>query len=254
LTPPSQNTIERYLLTGLAEAAPPCTRLTLVFDRGYARVGLIQDWNRGHQPFLIRAPPKVIVQTKVRGRRQRLSLGRLPHRTNRPVRYRHALYHSQKAEPVDVIVYRERGFQQPWLLVVPPDSDSWLPTEEVVRLYRQRMEHCFRDWKSHLGLRGLRLQVQKPERLLQLLMGFTLAYLILLLLGQDPLAQKSRPYFEQPRRRDRHGTPKILSVLSMALYLLSDPRWEQRARERWMPILSRLVAGRRITTLSSFSP
>src|SRR5437016_13818667 len=38
LAPPSQNTIERYLLTWLAEAAPPHVRLLLVFDRGYARV------------------------------------------------------------------------------------------------------------------------------------------------------------------------------------------------------------------------
>jgi hypothetical protein len=61
-------------------------------------------------------------------------------------------------------------------------------------------------------------------------MRFTLTYLILLLLGWDPLAEKLRPYFEQQRWRDRHGTPKILSILSLALYLLSDPRWEQRAR------------------------
>lgn len=45
----------------------------------------------------------------------------------------------------------------------------------------------------------------------------------------DFLAEKLRPFFGQPRRRDGHGTPKILSVLSIALYLLSDPRWEQRA-------------------------
>ena len=140
----------------MADAAPPRTRLILVFDRGYARVELIKDLNRGQQPFLIRAPNKVIVQATVRGHRQRLSLGRLPHRTHWPARYRHVLYHSQEAEPVDVIVYRERGFQQPWFLVVPPDSEPWLPTTEAVRLYRQRMhiEHCFRDWKSHLGLRG----------------------------------------------------------------------------------------------------
>src|SRR5213082_571461 len=256
VNPASQNTIERYLLTWLGLAVPRGVRLILIFDRGYARVELIKDLKHGQQPFLIRGRHKVIVQTKVRGRQRRLSLGRLPHRLGRPIRYRHVLYHSQKAEPVDVIVYRGKGFQEPWFLVVPPDSESWLPTEEVVRLYRQRMriEHCFRDWKSHLGLRGLRLQGQKPERILRLLMGFTLAYLLLLLLGQDPLAEKLRPYFEQPRRRDRHGTPKILSVLSMALYLLSDPRWEQRTQERWIQILSRLVAGRGIATLSSFSP
>ena len=166
------------------------------------------------------------------------------------------LYHSRKVEPVDVIVYRQKEFQQVWFLVVPPDSESWLPTEEVADLYRQRMriEHCFRDWKSHLGLRGLHLQVQKTERTLRLLMGFTLAYLLLLLLGQDPLAEKLRPYFEQPRRTARHGTQKILSVLSMAICLLLDPRWEQRVGESWLHSPSRLVAGGGVATLSCFSP
>ena len=119
---------------------------------------------------------------------------------------------------MDVIVYCEKGFAEPWFLIVPPDSESWLPTKEVVGLYRQRMqiEQCFRDWKSHLRLRGLHLQVQKSERLLRVLMGFTLAYLIVLLLGTDPLAERLRPYFEQERRKPRHGTRKVLSVLSIA--------------------------------------
>ncbi len=99
----------------------------------------------------------MIVQAEVRGRRQRISLGRLPHRSGRAIRY-----YSREAEPVDVIVYREPGFQGAWFLLVPPDSESYLPAAEVVRLYRQRMpiEPCFRDGKSHLGLRGLRLRVQ----------------------------------------------------------------------------------------------
>jgi len=256
LHPPSQNTLERYLLTWLGEAAPRGSRLILIFDRGYARVELVKDLNRGQQPFLIRAPGKVIVRAQVRGHRRRLSLGRLPHRLGRAIRYRHVLYQSQKAEPVDVVVYRERGFDQPWFLLVPPDSESWLPTEEVVRLYRQRMqiEQCFRDWKSHLGLRGLHLQVQKSERLLRLLMGFTLAYLVTLLLGQDSFAEQLRPFFEQARRASRHGTRKVLSVLSMALYVLSDPRWEQQARNRLMQILSRLARGCGAALLPAFSP
>lgn len=256
LTPPSQNTLERWLLTWLGLAAPPRVRLILIFDRGYARVELIKDLNRGGQPFLIRAPSKVIVQAEVRGRRQRLSLGRLPHRSGRATRYRHVLYHSQKAEPVDVIVYRQRGFQQAWFLLVPPDSEAWLPSEEVVRLYRQRMqiEQCFRDWKSHLGLRGLHLQVRKSERLLRLLMGFTLAYLLVLLLGQDPLARRLRPFFEQMRHRPRHGTNKVLSVLSIALYLLSDARWAQGARKRLSRILWRLAQGRGVAMITAFSP
>ena len=256
VNPASQNTIERYLLTWLGLAVPHGVRLILIFDRGYARVELIKDLKHGQQPFLIRARRKVIVRTKVRGRQRRLSLGRLPHRLGRPIRDRHVLYHSQKAEPVDVIVYRGKGFQEPWFLIVPPDSESWLPTEEVVRLYRQRMqiEQCFRDWKSHLGLRGLHLQVEKSQRLLRLLMGFTLAYLIVLLLGQDPFAEQLRSHFEQQRRKPRHGTRRVLSVLSIALYLLSDSRWEQRARKRLIEILARLVQGRGVPLLPAFSP
>lgn len=256
LTPASQNTIERYLLTWLTEAAPQRVRLILIFDRGYARVQLIQDLNRGPHPFLIRARSKVVVQACVRGRRQRMSLGRLPHRTGQPIRYRHVLYHSREAEPVDVIVYRAKGFQDAWFLIVPPDSEAWLPTAEVVALYRQRMqiEQCFRDWKSHLGLRGLHLQVQKPERLLRLLMGFTLAYLLVLLLGRDPLAEKLRPFFEVPRRHPRHGTRKVLSALSIALCLLADPRWSTKAHNRFTQILSRLAHGRGISLLTAFSP
>lgn len=198
-------------------------RLILVFDRGYFRVALIKDLNHGRQPYLIRGRSNVIVQTQVRGRRRRISLGSLPHRSGRAVRYRHVLYQSREAEPVDVIVYRQKGFQDAWFLIVPPDSEAWLPTNEAVRLYRQRMqiEHCFRDGKSHLGLRGLHLEVDKSRRLLRLLIAFSLAYLLVLLLGQDPLAEKSRPYFEVPRRRPRHGTRKVLSALSVALYMLA---------------------------------
>jgi hypothetical protein len=81
------------------EAAPPSVRLILIFDRGYARVALIQQLNRSHQPFLIRGRANVIVQASVRGRRQRPSLGRLPHRTGQPVRYRHVLYHGHNRNP-----------------------------------------------------------------------------------------------------------------------------------------------------------
>jgi hypothetical protein len=254
--PPSQNFVELCLFTWLVQAAPPGVRLVLIFDRGYVRVALIKDLNQGGQPYVIRGRKDVIVQDVVRGRRQRISLGRLPHRSGHPVRYRHVLYHSRKAEPVDVVVYRQKGFQDAWFLIVPPDSESWLPTDEVVRLYRQRMqiEHCFRDWKSHLGLRGLHLQVDKSQRLLRLLMAFTLVYLLVLLLGQDPLAEKARPYFEAPRRRPRHGTRKVLSALSVALYLLASKRWASLALRHLVEILSRITNGYGVSRLTAFSP
>jgi hypothetical protein len=154
------------------------------------------------------------------------------------------------------IVYCAKGFQDAWFLIVPPDSESCLPADEVVRLYRQRMqiEHCFRDWKSHLGLRGLHLQVDKSQRLLRLLMAFTLAYLLVLLLRQDPLGEKARPYFETRRPCPRHGTRKVLSALSVALYLLASKRWASRALWRFVEILSRITNGRGASQLTAFSP
>jgi hypothetical protein len=85
-------------------------------------------------------------------------------------------------------------------------------------------------------------------------MGFTLAYLIVLLLGRDPLAQPLRPFLEQARCCPRHGTPKVLSAVSIALHLLAGPRWEQRARQRLMQILSRLAQGRGVALRPAFPP
>ncbi len=256
LRPASQNLAERYLLAWVAEAAPSGARLLFVLDRGYARVELIQELNRWRQPYLIRGRADGIVEATVRGRRQRLRLGRLPHRTAVAMRYRQVLYQGQQQEPVDGIVYRGPGFRDAWFLIVPPDSEAWLPTGEVVRLYAQRMqiEHCFRDWKSHLGLRGLRLEVERAPRLLRLLMAFTLAYLLTLLLGQDPLAEKARAYFEQPRGRPRHGTRRVLSVLSLALYLLADARWRLHALARFEQIVTQLMKGRGVALPPAFSP
>ncbi|PYV29954.1 MAG: hypothetical protein DMG22_21790 [Acidobacteria bacterium] len=86
------------------------------------------------------------------------------------------------------------------------------------------------------------------------MMGFTLAYLLVLLLGQDPLAEKLRPYFEASRRHPRHGTAKVLRALSMALYLLSDPRWGPQAGRRFAQTLSRLAHSRGVSLLTAFSP
>src|SRR3546814_4573873 len=59
--------------------------------------------------------------------------------------------------PVDVIALHDPTFQEPWWLIVPPDSELVLPTALVVTLYRERMqvEHTFRDFKTHLGLREI---------------------------------------------------------------------------------------------------
>lgn len=242
---PSPNAIEQIWLVWVREALPPGVRALPVLDRGYARADLIGQLNRARQPFLLRGLKKVLVKAWVRGREQRFFLGRLPHRLGVPTRFSNVLYHQVKQERVDVIVYREREFQDAWFLIVPPQSEAWLPTETVVELYRRRMqiEHRFRDWKNHLGLRGLELQVNKSERLLRLLMAFTLADLLTLLPGQDELARPARGFFEYCRRRPRHGTRRVLSVLSLALLLLDHPRFQVEARRRLDSLIRRPARG-----------
>jgi hypothetical protein len=125
---------------------------------------------------------------------------------------------------VDVIVYRERGFKEPWFLLVPSGQETLLPTELVVKWYKSRMkiEVSFRDFKSWLGVKGLRLKVRKAERLRRLLAGLVICYVLLLALGWSRLGKQLRGRLEILRKRARHGTRRTLSVLSIALMALTD--------------------------------
>ena len=145
-------------------------------------------------PFLIRGRSNTIV--RVGGKRR--SLGRLPHRLDHPRRYCHATYQDTVQEPVDVVVFHDRHFQEPWFLLVPAGSEQQLPTEQVVALYRERMhiELTFRDWKTHLGLRGLRLEADPALRLGRLLLALSSAYILAVLLGAGEIAHTVRAHCE----------------------------------------------------------
>jgi len=217
----SQSILEEGFLRRLAAALAPQARLVWIMDRGYGRASLLRLCRKEHWLFLIRGRSAVIVEYQGR----RLSLGRLPHSQGKPCRYRGVLYQGREKEPVDIIVYRERGFKEPWFLLAPAESEEILATETAVRLYRSRMqiEVSFRDFKSWLGVRGLRLKVRQAERLNRLLTALALAYILLLTLGTSHLAQQLRPEIERLRRRARHGTRRILSLLFLALMIVADP-------------------------------
>src|SRR5207245_1803245 len=82
---------------------------------------------------------------------------------------------------------------------------------DVVRTYRRRMqiEQSFRDFKTHLGVRGLQLKVRVTERLGRLLLAFCLAYALLVLLGATPAGHRARRDLEVLRRTPRHGTGRM---------------------------------------------
>ena len=54
-------------------------------------------------------------------------------------------------------------------------------------MYRERMqvEHSFRDFKTHLGWRGLQLQALVAQRTGRLLLAFLIAYCLALVQAQE---------------------------------------------------------------------
>jgi hypothetical protein len=219
----SQNYLERIFFLRLLEATPARLQLVFILDRGYARVSLMRELLGQPQAFFIlRARRNVVVERNKRGRRVRTRLGALRSPYGQVRRIEQVLYRGDKPVLVDVVLYYEPGHKERWYLVVPPGSSSRLSNEQVVALYRKRMqvEQGFRDFKTHLGVRGLRLQVRVSERVQRLLMAFTLAYALVVSLGMTRVAESARPRLEVPRAKDRHGTRRILSVRSVAALLL----------------------------------
>jgi len=159
-----------------------------------------------------------------KGKTYQRSLARLKYSLGKPRRYRSCLYQGKREIEVDVVLYRERNFKEPWFLLLPSGQEDILPSERVVELYRRRMniEVTFRDFESHLGLRGLSLRVRKGERLDRLLGVMILAYILLLVLGVSEIGRSLRDKIEILRPKARHGTRKTLSVLTISLFAISD--------------------------------
>jgi len=131
-------------------------------------------------------------------------------------------------------------------LLVPVAYRNLLETDFVVDLYRERMqiEQSFRDFKTHLGLRGLNLQIDIAPRMGRLLLAFCLAYILCVLLGESSLRQQARRGFETPRHTARHGTRRTLSALSIAMLVLFHPAWVERAIALLLRLICKATAPR----------
>jgi hypothetical protein len=248
----SQNALEFALLLLVTASLPPgCTPL-FVLDRGYARVALLAQLRRARIPYLVRGRRNTLVRLG----NQRLALGRVPYRQGAAVRYAQVAYQQTQREPVDLIVFHDPAFQEPWYLLVPPGSHRQLPTDLVVALYRQRMhiELTFRDWKTHLGIRGLRLEVDIAPRLERLLLALTVAYTLAVLLGAGPAARQVRADCEILRTTPRHGTRRRLSALSVGILLLSLTRFAALAARALTRLLAALARGIPAATLAVCPP
>jgi hypothetical protein len=245
----SQNILEQSLLLLIASCLPLGCKPLFIMDRGYARASLLRALRQMNIPFIVRGRTQTIV--RIDGDRR--SLGRLPRRAGRPQRYLNASYQDAVQEPVDIVVFHEPAFQEPWFLLVPAGSDAQLPTAEVVALYRERMhiELTFRDWKTHLGVRGLRLEVDVAPRLGRLLLALTLAYILAVLLGTGPLGARVRAHTEVLRSSPRHGTRRRLSALSIGILALSLCRFRPSAEQALQQVLAAFARGAPATEIAT---
>jgi hypothetical protein len=246
----SQNILEHALILVVMSCFPVESRPLLIMDRGYARVALLTQLGREGIPYLIRAKDNVLVYFQGKPmalRRFRVKLGQMR-------RYR-VLYHSKERVLLDLIVFLGKGYQEIWYLLVP--SGIPLTTEEIVDLYAKRMsiEQGFRDWKTHLGVRGLVFFGENPApRLTRLLLAFSLAYLLCLALGSTEEAQSVRAFVEIPRRKPRHGTTRTLSVLLIGILRLSLPRFRKQAFKGLSAVIQFLSSGKGLILLVSDPP
>ena len=248
---PSQNRLEDIFLGDVSASLPPGIVPVFVGDRGYTRARLLERCLHDGTWILLRGRAGTVVESQGR----RLKLGELPGRPGTAVRYPDVLYHAHRRVPVDVVVYHDPTFAAPWYLLVPCwTRPAWTPAD-VVRTYRRRMqiEQSFRDFKTHLGVRGLQLKVRVAERLGRLLLAFCLAYALLVLLGATPAGHRARRDLEVLRRTPRHGTRRTLSVLTVAMIMLSHPRHARRALQAVARLLRRWARMRSAYRLPPFS-
>lgn len=231
----SQNQLEEVFLCDVESALPSGVQAVFIEDRGYARAALLHHSNALARFYIVRGRAGTSVY--VQGKRRKLGELRAP--SKKPRRYRNVLYQAHLKVPVDVIAYHDPDFEEPWWLLVPAGREELLPTQTVVDLYRQRMriEQSFRDFKTHLGLRGLQLKVRIAPRLGRLMLAFTLAYALAVAVGSSDEARPAREQLECPRRKPRHGTCRTLSAFSVACLMLAHPRWRgdaERCLHQWI--------------------
>lgn len=237
----SQNTLETALLTLVVASMPPGLTPIFTGDRAYGRYQLICALNQLGQLYVLRGKKDVVLWQEGQERFPRHFRAKV----GVPRRYTNLGYRKRGKEPVDLIVYRGRGFREPWYLLVPAGSEAQLPTDAVVEIYRSRMhiEQGFRDWKTHLGVRGLQLKTDVAVRLCRLLLTVTLAYICLVLLGSSAWVQEHYERFETLRQRPRHGTRRTLSVLSHGMLMWAAPDLHAQACRILIGIIDTLAHG-----------
>ena len=235
----SQNQLEHLFILDVETSLPPGLKAVWIADRGYARASLLAQSQLEERWYIIRGRGNTIISHQSR----RLKLKELKPKKAVALRYENVRYQMKQQVLLDVVVYWESTFSEPWYLLTPVEMRSAFSEKQVVDLYRERMqvEQSFRDFKTHLGLRGLKLQTAVAARMGRLILAFCLAYILCVLLGEGPLGEEARLAFEIPRRIPRHGTTRTLSALCLSMLMLSHPTWTARSLHHLLQIIQQAI-------------
>lgn len=171
----SRNHAEEQLIELLRDALAGYDWV-LVADRGFARADWFQKLAQWGIGYVIRASSNPWIYTKDYAG----PLSSFPRRAGRARRYDGAHYHKKAQVAVSLVVTHEEPAPEPWYLIT-----NVAGTQAVVALYRKRMaiEESFRDAKTGLALKRLRLS--EPQRLARMMILVAIVMAINVLVGLD---------------------------------------------------------------------
>jgi hypothetical protein len=115
-------------------------------------------------------------------------------------------YGQEERVPINLLVVWKRGFAEPWLL-----ATSLTDPKLVFSLYRMKIEHGFRDWKTHLRLKHT-LCAQNVAYVKGLMTVLALLYWFIAICGL---------HWDKPRFRCRIACWGRPSFFKTALHLLT---------------------------------
>jgi hypothetical protein len=212
----SQNKLEEQFVSALLTLIPSTIKPLLLFDRGYARVPLMQLLQARHAHYVIR----VCKETWVRYRcRYQGPLSGVKVRRGELLWWPHARYQLKTAYPLNIAITLNATAEEPWYLVT-----NLRRGDTTVAWYERRFrcEELFKDTKDQLHLETIR--TQNRERIERLLFAVVMTYYALTLIG---LAAQRAGY--RPLVCRYHVSAPWLALRLLFMPYLLKPRMVRRA-------------------------
>jgi hypothetical protein len=144
----SENQIIDRLIAQVLARIPPTLTAVIVADREFARASFFRALQQLGRDFVVRVDRETWVHHATYiGAMGKLALAPGMHMRWLP----QSEYGQSERVPINLLVVWKRGYAEPWLV-----ATSLTDPKLVFSLYRSRMkiEHGFRDWKTHLRLKN----------------------------------------------------------------------------------------------------